>query len=221
MKTLIQCDFDGTITEEDVSYFLLDTFAQGNWRELLQEFKEHRISTGEFNTRAFAMVKVDKRTLLEAIKGKASPSRAQARRVKIRTEFQEFVTYCYMKGFRLVIVSNGLAFYIKAMLKKIGLENIEAYAGQASFHSDGIKVRYVGPDGKQLDNGLKEAYIKLFLKQSYRVIYVGNGDSDILPAEYAHQIFATSDLLDYCKKNNLECKPFNDFADIIRALELL
>ncbi len=221
MKTLIQCDFDGTITEEDTSFFLLDTFAQGDWRELLQEYKQHKISVGEFNTRAFAMVKADKPTLLEAIKGKASPSRAQARRVKIRTGFQEFVTYCSMKGFRFVIVSNGLAFYIKAMLKEIGLENIEAYAGQASFHPDGIKVRYVGPDGKQLDHGLKEAYIKLFLKQGYRVIYVGNGNSDILPAKYAHQVFARSELLDYCKKNNLKCKPFNDLSDVVSALELL
>jgi len=221
MKTLIQCDFDGTITEEDTSFFLLDTFAQGDWRELLQKYKQHKISVGQFNTRAFAMVKADKPTLLEAIKGKTSPSRAQARRVKIRPGFHELVAYCSTKGFRFVIVSNGPAFYIGAILKEMGLENIEVYAAQASFHSDGIEARYVGPDGKQLDHGLKEAYIKLFLKQGYRVIYVGNGGSDILPSKYAHQVFARSELLDYCKKNNLECKPFNDFADIIRALELL
>ena len=44
MKTLVQCDFDGTVTEEDVSFFLLDTFAQGDWRRLLQEYKEGKIS---------------------------------------------------------------------------------------------------------------------------------------------------------------------------------
>lgn len=211
MKTLIQCDFDGTITEEDTSFFLLDTFAQGDWRELLQEYKQHKISVGEFNTRAFAMVKADKQTLLEAVEG----------RVKIRPGFHELVAYCSMKGFRFVIVSNGPAFYIEAVLKEMGLENIETYAAQASFHPDGIEARYVGPDGEQLDHGLKEAYIKLFLKQGYRVIYVGNGNSDILPAKYAHQILARGELLAYCRKNNLECKPFNNFTDIVRALELL
>jgi len=30
---IIQSDFDGTITEEDVSFALLDVFAQGDWRE--------------------------------------------------------------------------------------------------------------------------------------------------------------------------------------------
>ena len=73
MKTLIQCDFDGTITEEDASYFLLDTFAQGDWRKLLQAYKVRRISVGQFNTGAFAMVKADKQTLLDAVRGKALP----------------------------------------------------------------------------------------------------------------------------------------------------
>ena len=221
MKTLVQCDFDGTITEEDASFFLLDAFAQGDWRRLLREYKEHRITVGEFNTRAFAMVKADRPALLEAIKGETSPSRAQASRVRMRAGFQELATRCSRKGFRLVIVSNGLDFYIEAILKDIGLENIEMHAAETQFHPQGMRVRYVGPDGKELDSGLKEAYIKLFLNQGYRVIYVGNGDSDVVPAKYAHHIFATGELLTYCKENNLECQPFDDLTDVVRALELL
>jgi len=211
MKTLVQCDFDGTITEEDASFFLLDAFAQGDWRQVLREYKEHRISVGEFNTRAFAMVKADKSTLLGAIKGK----------VKMRAGLHDLVAYCSRRGFRFVIVSNGLEFYIKAMLKDIGLENLEVHAAQSSFHPEETEVQYIGPDGNELDDGLKEAYVKLFLNQGYRVIYIGNGDSDILPAKYAHHILARGELLAYCKKNNLKYKPFNDLADVVRALELL
>jgi 2-hydroxy-3-keto-5-methylthiopentenyl-1-phosphate phosphatase len=118
-------------------------------------------------------------------------------------------------------VSNGLDFYIEAILKDIGLENIEVHAAETKFHPEGIRVRYIGPDGKQLADGLKEAYIKLFLKQGYRVIYVGNGDSDVVPAKYAQHIFATGELLAYCKENNLKCQPFDDLTDVARALELL
>jgi len=211
MKTLVQCDFDGTITEEDTSFFLLDAFAQGDWRRLLREYKEHRISVGEFNTRAFAMVKADRPALLEAIKDK----------VRMRAGFHELVAYCSRRGFRLVIVSNGLDFYIEAILKDIGLENIEMYAAKTRFHPEGMQVRYIDPNGSQLDDGLKEAYIKSFLNQGYRVIYAGNGDSDIVPAKYAHQIFATGELLAYCKENKLKCQPFNDLTDVVSALELL
>jgi 2-hydroxy-3-keto-5-methylthiopentenyl-1-phosphate phosphatase len=211
VKTLVQCDFDGTVTEEDISFFLLDAFAQGDWRRLLREYKEHRISVGEFNTRAFAMVKADKHTLLEALKGN----------VKVRAGFHELVSYCLKKGFRLVIVSNGLEFYIGAVLKDLGLRNIEVYAAQASFHPEGMKVQYVGPSGKRLEDGFKEAYTQSFLKLGYKVIYVGNGDSDVAPAKYAHHIFATGDLLAYCKENNLKYKPFETFIDIVRELNLM
>lgn len=211
MKTLVQCDFDGTVTEEDVSFFLLDAFAQGDWRRLLREYKEHRISVGEFNTKAFAMVKDDKPTLLEELKGK----------VKVRSGLHELVNYCLKKGFRLVIVSNGLDFYIKAVLKDLGLDSIEVHAAQASFHPEGMKVKYVGPDGKILEDDFKEAYIKSFLKLGYKVIYVGNGDSDFAPAKYAHHVFATGELLAYCRENNLNYKPFENFLDIVRYIDLL
>lgn len=211
MKTLVQCDFDGTVTEEDASFFLLDAFAQGDWRRLLREYKEHKISVGEFNTKAFSMVKDDKPTLLEELKGK----------VKVRAGLHELVNYCLKKGFRLVIVSNGLDFYIKAVLKDLGLDSIEVHAAQASFHPEGMKVQYIGPDGKTLEDDFKEAYIKSFLKLGYKVIYVGNGDSDFAPAEYAHHVFATGELLAYCRESNLNYKPFENFIDIVRYIDLL
>lgn len=211
MKTLIQCDFDGTVTEDDVSFLLLDIFAQGDWRRLLRKYKEHEISVGEFNTRAFAMVKVDEQTLLGAIKGK----------VRIRAGFHELVDYCSMRDFRLVIVSNGLDLYIKAILEGIGLENIEVHGAQSSFHPEGMRVQYIGPDGRQLDSGLKDAYIKSFRGQNYRVIYIGDGDSDIPAAKHAHYIFARAELLAYYRENNPKCKPFDSFIDVVRGLELL
>lgn len=211
MKILIQCDFDGTITEKDASFFLLDAFAQGDWRRAFQEYKEHRITVGEFNTKAFAMVKENPTTLLEQIKG----------RVRVRNGFNELVNYCQSKGIRLVIVSNGLDLYIKAVLKDLGIDGIEVHAAQASFHPEGMKVQYVGPEGKRLEDGFKEAYIKSFLELDYKVIYVGNGDSDFAPATYADYIFATSDLLSYCRENNLKHEPFEDFVDIIKHIDLL
>jgi len=209
MKTLVQCDFDGTVTEEDISFLLLDVFAQGDWRRLLRDYKEHVISVGEFNTRAFAMVKADKDRLLAALEG----------RFKVRAGFQEMVNYCLRQGFRLVIVSNGLDFYIRAVLKSLGLTDIQVYSAQASFHPEGMKVQYVGPDGRRLEDGFKEVFIQSFLKLGYRVIYIGNGDSDVAPAKYAHHVFATGDLLAYSKKNNLHCRPFENFRDVVRELK--
>ncbi len=211
MKTLVQCDFDGTITEEDMGFLLLDSFASEDWRRLLTEYREDRMSVGRFNTRAFAMVKADRQTLLKFVRNK----------VKIRAGFHELLAYCRRKDFRFVIVSNGLVFYIEAILRDTGADNIDILAAKANFTTKGIDAKYIGPGGNQLQDGFKEAYIRLFLSRGYRVVYIGNGTSDTLPARQAHHIFATGELLTFCKESNLDCTPFVDLNDVVRGLELL
>lgn len=210
-KTLVQCDFDGTITEEDISFMLLDTFADGNWRERLKDYEAGNISVGRFNTEAFAMLKADRASLIKLTRS----------RVRIRPGFSEFLTYCQRKGFRLVIVSNGLDFYIEEILRDIGAESIEVFAARTRFHPAGLQVQYIGPDGRQLEDDFKGAYASSFLEQGYRIIYVGNGTSDLPPARRCHHIFATGSLLAHCKRLNLNCTSFTDFNEIISTIETL
>jgi 2-hydroxy-3-keto-5-methylthiopentenyl-1-phosphate phosphatase len=209
---IIQSDFDGTITEEDVSFMLLDAFAQGDWREIFEQYRQNKITVGEFNTKAFAMVKVGREKLLEVARDG----------VRLRTGLHELASYCRSRGFRFVIVSNGLEFYIKSILEDVGLAgNIEVHAAQTRFHPSGLKVQYIGPDGTPLMSDFKAAYTRAFLKQGYRVVYVGNGPSDMSPAAQAHYVFAREGLLDRCRETNLKCNPFDDLNDIVKGLESL
>ncbi len=208
-KTLLQCDFDGTITEEDVSFSILDAYANGDWRRLLDEYKKGKITVGRFNTRAFTMVKEDKQTL----------DRFVLERARIRAGFDRLLIYCQQKGLRFVIVSNGLSFYIKTILENLRMGDVEVFAAQATFSPRGIKARYIGPDGVRLKDGFKEAYIKHFLKGGYRIVYIGNGPSDAPSARLADHVFATGQLLEYFRKAGLNCTPFNDLNDVVRDLE--
>jgi 2-hydroxy-3-keto-5-methylthiopentenyl-1-phosphate phosphatase len=208
---IIQSDFDGTITEEDVSFALLDAFAQGDWRELFQYYRENKIPVGEFNTRAFAMVKATKAELLKVARGN----------VRLRAGLHELLDYCRKRGFRLVIVSNGLDFYIDAILQDAGLGDIEFHAARTQFDSEGLKVQYVGPDNTPMLRGFKDAYTKIFLKEDPRLVYVGNGPSDVPPALHAQHVFARDGMLEGCKEINLKCTPFDDLNDIVRGLESL
>jgi len=211
MRTLVQCDFDGTVTEGDVSFLLLDNFANGDWRQLLAEYREGKMSVGYFNTKAFAMIKADRQTLINLVRSK----------VKMRAGFRELLAFCHRKGFHFVIVSNGLDFYIDTILRDIGVEDIGIFAAQTRFGSIGLEVKYIGPQGRQLQGDFKEAYIRLFLKRGYRIVYVGNGLSDVQPARLAHHIFAREELLTYCKGMNLNCTPFRDLNDVVSGLEIL
>ena len=210
-KTLVQCDFDGTITEEDVSFMMLDAYANGDWRQLFREYQEGRITVGRFNTDAFAMVRADKGSLLRVFKNN----------IEIRPAFEDLVDYCCNRDFRFVVVSNGLDFYIKEVLSDIGLADIEVFSARTSFETGGIRVQYIGPDGNHLEKDFKAAYVDSFLREGYRVIYIGNGTSDITPAGKCSHIFATGALLDHYKQKDIDYTAFTDFDQVIKGLQLL
>ena len=155
------------------------------------------------------MVKADKESLLGVVRGK----------VNIRPGFHELVDCCRRKGFRFVIVSNGLEFYIDEILSNIAMADLKVYAAQTNFHPQGLKVQYIGPDGNPLDSDFKVAYVNSFLSEGYRIIYIGNGDSDVSPAKKSHYIFATGVLLEHCKETNIDCTPFTDLNEVVRILE--
>ncbi|HUT96814.1 MAG TPA: MtnX-like HAD-IB family phosphatase [Dehalococcoidales bacterium] len=208
---IIQSDFDGTLTEEDVSFALLDAFADGDWRKLYEQYRQKKMTVGDFNTKAFAMVKASRDELLKV-------ARAQ---VKLREGLRNLVNYCQERGFRFLVVSNGLDFYIKAILEDVGLGNIEIYAATTKFTPDGLEVKYIGPEGAVLKKGFKEAYTKLFLTQGYQVVCLGNGPSDYFPAALSQHVFARDGLMDICKAKKLKCQPFDDLNDIVRGLGAL
>jgi 2-hydroxy-3-keto-5-methylthiopentenyl-1-phosphate phosphatase len=211
MKTIVQCDFDGTITEEDQSFLLLDSFANGDWRQLLKDYRESKISVDYLNTKAFAMIKEDRQTLIDFVRSK----------VKIRDGFGELLACCHRNGFGFIIVSNGLDFYIRAILREIRVENIKVFAAQTRFTTKGIEAKYIGPNGAQLETDFKETYVNSFQRTGHRIIYVGDGLSDIRPAKQAHHIFARGELLTYCNEANLDCTSFINLNDVVRGLELL
>jgi 2-hydroxy-3-keto-5-methylthiopentenyl-1-phosphate phosphatase len=169
------------------------------------------MTVGDFNTKAFAMVKASRDELL----------RVAREEVKLREGLRNLDNYCHERGFRFLIVSNGLDFYIKAILEDVGLGNIEVYAARTEFSPEGLKVNYIGPEGTVLKKGFKEAYTKLFLTQGYQVVCIGNGPSDYYPAALAQHIFARDGLADICKEKKLKYQPFEDFNDIVSGLEKL
>lgn len=211
VKTLVQCDFDNTIAEFDVSFMLLDAFADGDWRQILQEYREYKIPVGVFSQRTFNMIRVDKATMLDYL--------FTDNRVKVRPGFRELLDLCLRKGFEFIIVSNGLKFYIDAILKHAGVTGIEVFAAHTEFDPDGLKITYLDPHGRQVLDKFKQLYVERHLSQGYRVVYIGDGYSDIMPASLSNYVFARDDLLAHYQQNGLKCTPFNNLNDVVKGLE--
>jgi 2-hydroxy-3-keto-5-methylthiopentenyl-1-phosphate phosphatase len=212
-KIAIQCDFDGTITEAEVSILLLEKFAEGDWKRYDDDFYQGRMSVKECTKRCFSLVKADERTMTDYIFKDAY--------IKIRDGFLDFYNYCKRRGLSFHVVSNGLVFYIDAILNKLGISDAEVIAARNRFSPDGMTVDYPGPDGKESDMDFKELYTGLLLERGYEVVCIGDSVSDMPAARQASYIFATNALPEHCRKENISFIPFKTFFDVIRGLESL
>ena len=176
MKTLFQCDFDGTITPEDVSFMILDAFGNRDWRKLLEQYREGKITVAQFNGRAVRTIKADEPTLVRFVRDRA----------KLRPGLRALLDYCHRRGFRFVVVSNGLDFYIKTILGDIGAGDIEGFAAETSFGSDRVRVRYLDRLG---ENSRRDLLDQLFDSRTDLVVI---GDRQAIPDDLKRRSEASS-----------------------------
>ena len=210
-KLLLQCDFDGTITEQDISFLILDHFAEGDWRSILQDYHQGRISVGDFNNRSFSLVKQPREILENFVETHG----------RVREGFDDLVSFCSEAGIRLVIVSNGLDFYIRTLIKKHSQNPIEINAARTVFTDRGLDARYYNHHGEEVLSQFKESYTRKFLAGGYRVFYAGNGPSDIPASLLASHTFATESLEAYYRDNNLVFTPFIRLSQVTEGLKNL
>jgi 2-hydroxy-3-keto-5-methylthiopentenyl-1-phosphate phosphatase len=140
------------------------------------------------------------------------------RHAQLRSGFHELLRFCNRKNIEFVIVSNGFDFYIETVLHDLGLNNIKVISGKVEFNHNGLAVKYFSPTGVEMVSGFKEAYTRLYQKQGYRIIYIGNGISDVPAARLSYRIFARDDLLAHCSEAKLNCIPFDNMHDVIKGL---
>ncbi|MDV2989232.1 MAG: MtnX-like HAD-IB family phosphatase [Dehalogenimonas sp.] len=210
-KTLLQCDFDGTITEGDISFLILERYAEGDWRAVLRDYQQGIISVGDFNNRAFAFVKQNRETLENLVREEG----------RIRPGLTELVDFCAKQDITMTVVSNGLDFYIKTLLGNNGFSHIKIIAAKTVFTPRGMDARYYNHHGEEVLSQFKESYTRQFIEQGYKVYYAGNGPSDVPASRLAAHAFATESLLDFYRRENLPHTSFEDLRDIVTGLKSL
>lgn len=212
MSIKIFSDFDGTITPNDVGHQFFQTFAEPGWEELIERWKRGLLSGKECLTRQCAMTRVTRKQLEEY-------SDAQ----KIDPSFIDFVEYCKSKGYPILILSDGLDFYIQRILKNYKLDFLKFYSNKLLFQGED-KVAPEFPYykfGCKFCGNCKGYHIRKNRSPGERIIYIGDGYSDLCAIKEADLVFAKGDLLEYCQQNSLEAFSYENFHDVLEKLKFL
>jgi 2-hydroxy-3-keto-5-methylthiopentenyl-1-phosphate phosphatase len=207
-RTLIFCDFDGTITDRDVTELIwTDQLGPGWPEEIFPAEDRGKLSMVDRIGAGYARVRCPPDRLLEQIEG----------RIHIRSGFGDFVQKAAEKNWSLRILSCGLDFYIDKILPSA--LPCDCFAG--TF--DGAwRVRL--PRGVTLAPGEDFKAHMLEKRRSEcpgaRLVYIGDGPSDLAPARRCDSVFAVrgSKLARLCARERIACTEFSSFDDVTLAL---
>ena len=208
---IIQCDFDGTLISNNLSILLREQYAHADWQKIDADYLDGRLTVERSNQLQFALVREPKRRLQQFVR----------RHIEVRPGFMELVTYCQESAIPFVIVSSGIDFYIEPVLVQIGMSGLELHCGRSSFTKDSIAVSYVDPAGNIVDKGFKAAYLGWLKKRGSKVIYLGDGRSDLEAAHTADYVFATGELLGLLRSESIPCYGFSDFHEVLHEVRRL
>ncbi len=198
-------DFDGTITKSDVGNSFFRKF--GNEEESLKavaRWKSDALSGGGLLLEEAQYVNVVDQEALEF-----------CRNFEIDQSFKEFLAFCRNNDVSVVILSDGLDFYIAEILKVSGISGIPFYSNRAHFDSGRIQIELPYESDCTKCANCKGYQILTKTGPDDVIVYIGNGFSDRCAVQYADVVFAKDDLLKYCEENNITYFPFDSFDDVL------
>jgi 2,3-diketo-5-methylthio-1-phosphopentane phosphatase len=214
---VVFCDFDGTVTQLDVTDQILAQLAHPSWREIEREWMLGMIGSRECLERQIALVNAPAEELHAVIDA-----------VAIDAEFKAFCKFARQKRLPLYLLSDGFDYVIRRVLKGAGVER-HFRSGTNLFASalrmEGRRLVLSFPHSPEpCAHGCatcKAALIRRLREGRQPVIFVGDGMSDRFAVELADVVFAKRHLLAYCRENSIACHPFETFKDVQVILEKL
>ena len=209
-KIAIFCDFDGTVAQEDVGNLLFSTFSSdGESQRIVKKWERGEISSRECLEREAELVNVGRRDLDKFII-----------RQKLDPFFKDFYDFVKKRNIEVVVVSDGLDYYVETLLVRNGLGEIDFYANHLIIDDSRLKVEFPHYDLLQcVDCGCcKTHHLYRYRDDGYFIIYVGDGLSDRCPSEAADMVFAKDELRDFCRQKEIEHIEFRNFRDVEREV---
>ena len=214
MKLALVLDFDGTITTRDIGVEIIKNFADPGWEEGLRRWRAGEIGQSQLMEWEFARLPA----------GRAMEMRQWAlREAEVRPGLAGLMELCRANGVKVEVVSNGMSFYVEAVLEREGLSGLPFVAPIPTFNRmDGPVVEFSDGVATCERTGLCKCERVLRLRSSGRkIVFVGDGISDFCVAEEADFVIARSALKKHCADHGIAHSEFQDFDDVRRELASL
>ncbi len=201
------CDFDGTISPQDIGAAFAQRFSPAGAASrlpMLDEWLAGRVGHRELTQAQCALIEVEPKEAL-----------AFTRTFTLDPHFAPFVREALGRGDAVMVVSEGLGFYVHDHLQQAGLGELPWAANHAVFQAGRVAAEfpYADPACESCGN-CKAQHVRRYRGRGFHTVLVGDGTSDRHGALVADRVLAKQSLLQWCEREGVAHKAFEDFRDV-------
>lgn len=208
---IIVSDFDGTITKTDTLSKFLEDYADDKWLDIENDWRDGKFGSQECLVKQFALVPNLTPKLVDDFLDT----------MEIDDGFYSFANYAKDKGIPVVILSDGLDYFINKILEKNNIDFINVITNHAYFDERGKFIIEFPNDSRHCTNDAGTCKCKVVrnLKKRYeKVVYVGDGASDFCVSKEPDVVFAKAGLAEYCRVNDIKYTEYKTYKDVQRVM---
>lgn len=208
----IFCDFDGTISSSDATDQVLEKFAEGRWREIEEEWSRGIIGSRECMQRQIALIRA---TLPEL--------NSFLDTISIDLGFRGLLAFCRSNALPLTIVSDGVDYFIKRILKRHQISGLPVMANVLNLSTEDGKTIFAlsSPHASEMCLSASGVCKCQVVEQEETRIYIGDGRSDFCVSDKVDIVFAKDRLADYCRDQEIPFIRFDGFTDLLPKIRAL
>ena len=208
----ILCDFDGTISVEDVIDSLLDRFGRPGWEVLEQDWRAGRIGSRECMAGQVELLQVSRAELDAHLAG-----------MWIDHAFPGFVAKARELGVPIRVVSDGLDYAIQRILARYGLDGLPLAANHLAPAEPPRQWQLTSPfQAEGCRSGTcKCACVAQAREHGAKTLLIGDGASDFCAADRVDFVFAKHRLIEHCRAAGIPYVPITGFEDALEFLPRL
>ena len=208
----IFCDFDGTISIEDATDYILNRFADKEWENIEEQWRCGHIGSAQCMERQIALIHASRQELNKALD-----------EISIDPTFAAFIGFTNSIHIPVTVISDGVDCFIKRILARYNIDHLPVIANSLKIsginghteyrlHSPYIDPLCASASGVCKCRAVSSSDIR---------IYIGDGRSDFCVSDKPDIVFAKGRLATYCADNHINFIPYHDFTDITHTLRRL
>jgi 2,3-diketo-5-methylthio-1-phosphopentane phosphatase len=201
-------DFDNTLTDGDILDQVIERWSPNErWRDWEHAWAENRLSARDCLKLQVENLRVTREDLLAQLSG-----------VRVDPVFADIVAWARERGVEVSIVSDSFLPLIHHILLANGIDVVPIYANDLGFSGDRLIPAFPFHDPACTRSANAKAR-HLTAARNRRLVFAGDGHSDLDAALVADVVFAKSTLARELRARAVAFRPFDSLEPVLEFLQ--